>query len=85
MAVKFFTETGLLALCSNPQPRGVPILVAFYDMHGLQWDYRKLKYMRFGWPKWYNVHIMFNENRLCVSKFIGVRDTFLRKASRLPK
>jgi hypothetical protein len=29
----------LLALCSNPQPGGVPILVAFYDMHGLQWDY----------------------------------------------
>jgi hypothetical protein len=25
----------LLTLCSNPQP----ILVAFYDMHGLQWDY----------------------------------------------
>jgi hypothetical protein len=39
IAVKFFTETGLLALCSNPQPRGVPILVAIYDMHGLQWDY----------------------------------------------
>jgi hypothetical protein len=37
--VKLFTETGLLALCSNPQPGGVPILVAFYDMHGLQWDY----------------------------------------------
>jgi hypothetical protein len=37
--VKFFTETGLLALCSNPQPGGIPILVAFYDMHGLQWDY----------------------------------------------
>jgi hypothetical protein len=29
----------LLALCSNPQPGEVPILVAFYDMHGLQWDY----------------------------------------------
>jgi hypothetical protein len=29
----------LLALYSNPQPGGVPILVAFYDMHGLQWDY----------------------------------------------
>jgi uncharacterized membrane protein YphA (DoxX/SURF4 family) len=39
IAVKFFTETGLLALCSNPHPGGVPILVAFYDMHGLQWDY----------------------------------------------
>jgi hypothetical protein len=37
--VKFFTETGLLPLCSNPQPGGVPILVTFYDMHGLQWDY----------------------------------------------
>jgi hypothetical protein len=37
--VKFFTETGLLALCSNPQPGGIAILVAFYDMHGLQWDY----------------------------------------------
>jgi hypothetical protein len=35
IAVKFFTETGLLALCSNPQPRGVPILIAFYDMLGL--------------------------------------------------
>jgi len=23
----------------QPQPGGVPILVAFYDMHGLQWDY----------------------------------------------
>jgi hypothetical protein len=39
IAVKFFIETGLLALCSNPQPGGVSILVAFYDMHGLQWDY----------------------------------------------
>jgi hypothetical protein len=39
IAVKFFTETGLLALCSNPPTWGVPILVAFYDMHGLQWDY----------------------------------------------
>jgi hypothetical protein len=39
VAVKFFTETWFLALCSNPQPGGVPILVAFYDMHGLQWDY----------------------------------------------
>jgi hypothetical protein len=39
ITVKFFTETGLLALCSNPQHGGVPILVAFYDMHGLQWDY----------------------------------------------
>jgi hypothetical protein len=39
IAVKSFTETGLLALCFNPQPRGVPVLVAFYDMHGLQWDY----------------------------------------------
>jgi hypothetical protein len=39
IAVKFFTETGLLALFSNPQPGEVPILVAFYDMHGLQWDY----------------------------------------------
>jgi hypothetical protein len=39
IAVKFFTETGLLAFCFNPQPGGVPILVAFYDMHGLQWDY----------------------------------------------
>jgi hypothetical protein len=29
----------LLALCSNPQPGGISILVAFYDMHGLQWDY----------------------------------------------
>jgi hypothetical protein len=29
----------LLALCSNLQPGGVPILVAFYDFHGLQWDY----------------------------------------------
>jgi hypothetical protein len=29
----------LLALCSKPQPGGVSILVAFYDMHGLQWDY----------------------------------------------
>jgi hypothetical protein len=37
IADKFFTETGLLALCSNPQPGGVPILVAFYDMHGIQW------------------------------------------------
>jgi hypothetical protein len=37
--VNFFTETGLLALCSNLQPGGVHILVAFYDMHGLQWDY----------------------------------------------
>jgi hypothetical protein len=43
MAVKFFTETGLLALCSNPHPGGVPILVAFYDMHGLQWDYSFLR------------------------------------------
>jgi hypothetical protein len=39
IAVKCFTETGLLALWSNPQPGGVPILVASYDMHGLQWDY----------------------------------------------
>jgi hypothetical protein len=39
IAVKCFTGTGLLALCSNPQPGGVPILVAFYDIHGLQWDY----------------------------------------------
>jgi hypothetical protein len=37
IAVKFFTETRLLALCSNTQRGGVPILVAFYDMHGLQW------------------------------------------------
>jgi hypothetical protein len=37
--LNFFTETGLLALCSNPQPGGVPISVAFYDMHGLQWVY----------------------------------------------
>jgi hypothetical protein len=29
----------VLALCSNPQPGGVSILVAFYDMHELQWDY----------------------------------------------
>jgi hypothetical protein len=43
MAVKFFTESGLLALCSNPQPGGVPVLVAFYDMHGLQWDYSFLR------------------------------------------
>jgi hypothetical protein len=26
-------------MCFNPQPGGVPILVAFYDMHGLQWNY----------------------------------------------
>jgi hypothetical protein len=39
IAIKFLTETGLLALRSNPKPGGVPILVAFYDMHGLQWDY----------------------------------------------
>jgi hypothetical protein len=34
--VKFFRETGLLALCSNPQHAGVHILVAFYDMQGLR-------------------------------------------------
>jgi hypothetical protein len=39
IAVKFFTEIRLLALCSNPQLEGVPILVVFYDMHGLHWDY----------------------------------------------
>jgi hypothetical protein len=39
IAVKFFTKTGLLALCSDLQPGGVPILLAFYDMHGLQWYY----------------------------------------------
>jgi hypothetical protein len=37
--VKFFYRDRVASPVLQPPTWGVPILVAFYDMHGLQWDY----------------------------------------------